>query len=210
MPGTAASSPAPAAAALTAGGPAEALAFLRAGLDYLAHADPADWPAGVQADCLRALAVAEARHAAAHARVLAAFSVPGGGLAGDGHRSPRTWLTWQTRATRRAATVQAARMKDLQAHPLIAAALAGGTLPLSWARQLTDWSGQLPAGCQHDADGLFLAAADRGATLADLFTLFGELRRQYATADTDPGAGSPAAASGSPPPSAAPAGSRAT
>jgi hypothetical protein len=187
--GTAASSPTPAAAGLTAGGPAEALAFLRAGLDYLAHADPADWPAGMQADCLRALAVAEARHAAAHARVLAAFAVPGGGLAGDGHRSPRTWLTWQTRATRRAATVHAARMRDLQAHPLIAAALAAGTLPLSWARHLTGWSGQLPAGCQNDADTQFLAAASRGAALADLYTIFDELRRQHATPDTGPGDG---------------------
>jgi hypothetical protein len=177
------------AAALTAGDPAEALAFLRAGLDYLAHADAAQWPAGVQAGCLRALAVAEAQHAAAHAKVLTAFSVPGGGLAGDGHRSARTWLTWQTRATRRAATVHVARMRTLQLHPLIAAALAGGTLPLSWARQLTDWSDQLPAENRRDADELLLAAAARGAGLADLYTVFDELRRQHASADGDPGDG---------------------
>ena len=92
--------------------------MLRAGLEYLARADAAEWTAGLQADCLRALAVAESQHAAAHARVLAAFAVPGGGLAGDGHRSPRVWLTWQTKATRRAAAAQAARMRTLQAHPL--------------------------------------------------------------------------------------------
>ncbi len=80
--------------------PAEALAYLSGALDFLAHADPAEWPEGLQADCLRALAVAESRQAAAHAKVLSAFSVPGGGLAGDGHRSPRVWLTWQCAARR--------------------------------------------------------------------------------------------------------------
>ena len=80
--------------------PAEALAFVSAGLEFLAHADPAEWGEGLQADCLRALAVAESRQAAAHAKVLSAFSVPGGGLAGDGHRSPRVWLTWQCAARR--------------------------------------------------------------------------------------------------------------
>jgi hypothetical protein len=86
-----------------AGGPrdaAEALRSLSAALDVLAHSDPASWPEGLQADCLRVLAVAESRQAAAHAQVLAAFSVPGGGLAGDGHRSPRVWLTWQCAARR--------------------------------------------------------------------------------------------------------------
>jgi hypothetical protein len=47
--------------------------------------------------------------------------VPGGGLAGDGHRSPRVWLSWQTQATRRAAAAHVARMKTLQAHPAVAA-----------------------------------------------------------------------------------------
>jgi hypothetical protein len=99
----------PAACSLAAGdgglqSAAEALAFLSGALDYLAHADAAAWPEGLQADCLRVLAVAESQQAAAHAKVLSAFSRPGGGLAGDGHRSPRVWLSWQTQATRRAAS----------------------------------------------------------------------------------------------------------
>ncbi|HUB42375.1 MAG TPA: hypothetical protein VMA72_26280, partial [Streptosporangiaceae bacterium] len=84
--------------------PIQALAYLSEALDYLAHASPAEWAEGIQADCLRALAVAESQQTAAHAKVLQAFSVPGGGLAGDGHRSPRVWLTWQCAATRRAAS----------------------------------------------------------------------------------------------------------
>ena len=79
---------------------AQALSYLSGALDFLAHADAAEWPQGLQADCLRALAVAESRQAAAHARILAAFAVPGEGLAGDGHRSARVWLSWQCAARR--------------------------------------------------------------------------------------------------------------
>ena len=173
------------AAGMQAADPVQALAFLTAGLQFLATADPAGWPAGLQADCLRALAVAESRHAAAHARILAAFTVPGGGLAGDGHRSPRVWLTWQTQATRRAAAAQAARMRDLQAHPLIAAALAAGQISLSWARQITDWTSRLPDGHRDDADALLLAAAARGFSLTDLSGLAEELHRRHAAPDSD-------------------------
>ena len=62
--------------------PVQALAYLGQALEFLAHANPAEWPEGAQADCLRARAVAESMQAAAHARVLAAFSVPGGGAGG--------------------------------------------------------------------------------------------------------------------------------
>src|SRR5215469_2161281 len=92
---------------------AQALSYLSGALDFLAHADAAEWPAGVQADCLRALAAAESRQAAAHARILTAFSVPGGGLNSDGHHSPRVWLTWQTQATRNAAGAKVAWMHSL-------------------------------------------------------------------------------------------------
>ena len=123
---------------------AQALAFVSAGLEFLAGADPGSWPEGFQADCLRALAVAESRQAAAHAKVLAAFSVPGGGLAGDGHRSARVWLTWQTQATRRAAAAKVGWMRRLDGHPVVAAALAGGAVSLSWAHQVCDWTDRLP------------------------------------------------------------------
>jgi hypothetical protein len=161
------------------------MAYVRAGLAYLASADPSEWPAGLQADCLRALAVAEAQQAATHARVLAAFSVPGGGLAADGHRSPRVWLSWQTQATRRAATMHVARMKGLREHPLIAAALAGGNISLSWARQIMEWSDQLPTGAREDADRLLLEAAALGGALSDLHGIFAELRRDNASSDAD-------------------------
>ena len=132
-PGRGASSnPAPAggSCAASAGGvqvtdPVQAIELLSAVTEFLANANPADWAEGEQADCLRALAVAEARQAAAHAKVLAAFSVPGGGLAGDGHRSPRVWLTWQTHATRKAAASKVSWMHRLTAHPQLLPRWAG-------------------------------------------------------------------------------------
>ncbi|HUD79840.1 MAG TPA: hypothetical protein VMR00_18495, partial [Streptosporangiaceae bacterium] len=125
--GSGSSSPVPADAG-------QALAWLSGGLDFLAHADASEWPAGLQADCLRALAVAESRQAAVHARVLAAFCVPGGGLAGDGHRSARVWLSWQTQSTARSAAVKVGWKNRLAGHPVLAAALAAGTISVSWAQ----------------------------------------------------------------------------
>ncbi len=165
--------------------PAQALAFLSAGLEFLAHADPAGWSEGEQADCLRALSVAESRQAAAHASILAAFSVPGGGLAGDGHRSPRVWLTWQTSATRKAASSKVAWMHRLAAHPRVAAALAGGRLSVSWASQIMDWTRDLPEDVRDDGDSELLDAAANGAALADLAGIAEELTRLHAAPDDD-------------------------
>ena len=113
--------------------------------------------------------------------------MPGGGLAGDGHRSPRVWLTWQTQATRRAAATHVARMRDLQAHPLIAAALAAGQVSLSWARQITDWTSRLPKTTTTTPTLRLLAAARAGFALTDLSGLAEELHRQHAAPDTGDG-----------------------
>jgi hypothetical protein len=164
--------------------PVQALKLLSATLEFLAHADAGEWAAGVQADCLRALAVAESQQTAAHARILRAFSVPGGGLAGDGHRSPRVWLTWQTAATRKAASTRVSWMHRLAGHPVIAAALAGGGVSVSWAAQIMDWTRTLPDDVRDDADAELLAAAN-GASLSDLAGIAGELAREHARPDDD-------------------------
>ena len=111
-----------------------------AGLGWLARADMASVPAGVQADCLRGLERVLSVHAAARARVLGAFTAQGG-YEDDGQGSPRTWLRWQTRVTRPAAGAALASMRSLADHPAIAAALAGGAVSVSWARQIAGWSG---------------------------------------------------------------------
>ncbi len=159
-----------------------------AGLGWLARADMASVPAGVQADCLRGLERALSVHAAARARVLGAFTAQGG-YEDDGQGSPRTWLRWQTRITRPAASAALASMRSLADHPAIADALAGGAISVSWARQIAGWTDLLPEECRADADVILLAAAAGGADLDGLAGLAEEIRRRTARPDTDPGDG---------------------
>jgi hypothetical protein len=76
----------------------EALAMLRQALGFLNSTDAASQPAQTQADVLRELERAEARHTAARARFLAAFTAQRGYEA-DGQGSARAWLKWQTQVT---------------------------------------------------------------------------------------------------------------
>jgi hypothetical protein len=146
---------------------AEALSMLDRALGALATADAGALPTPVQACALRALERAEARHTAVRARFLAAFTARDG-HEGDGQGSARTWLRWQTRVTKAAAAGSVGWMRRLAAHPVIAAALAGGEISVSWARAICGWSERLPGGMRGDADQILAAAAAGGADLADL------------------------------------------
>ena len=185
LPGQPPASPSAApSAVLSPASAAEAVAMARAGLAALAAVDAAGLTAAEQAGCLRALEQAEAMHAAARARVLAAFHA-GGGFQDDGHGSARMWLRWQTRITTAAAAGALAWMRRLAAHPAVADALAAGDISLSWARAVCAWTGLLPAECRADADVILLAAAAGGAELADLAALAEEMRRRTARPDRD-------------------------
>jgi len=69
----------------------QALGMLHRALDHLNAADVASLPSGVQAEALRALERAQAKHTSARGRVLAAFAAQGG-FEDDGHGTARTWL----------------------------------------------------------------------------------------------------------------------
>jgi hypothetical protein len=153
---------------------ADALGMLDRALGYLAAADAAVLPTSVQADALLALAKAEARHTAARARVLAAFTAQGG-YEDDGHGSARTWLRWRARVTSGAAAGAIGWMRRLTAHPVIAEAMAAGALSESWARQICDWTGRLPEARRDGADEILAAAALGGAGLSDLAGLAQEM-----------------------------------
>ncbi len=104
---------------------ADAAAMAQAGLAFLASADTASLTTAEQAECLRVLTRTEAIHTAARARVLSAFTAQAG-YEDDGHRSPRTWLTWQTRVGGGAATIAIKWMQRLAAHPAVAERAGGG------------------------------------------------------------------------------------
>ena len=152
-----------------------ALAMLERALDHLNAADVASLPTSLQAEALRALARAEARHVAARSRVLGAFAGQGG-FEDDGHGTARTWLKWQTRITAGAAAGAIGWVRRLAAHPVVEQALTAGELSPSWARQICDWTDRLPEAQRGDADQI-LAGAARGG--ADLTALSGLAREMY-------------------------------
>jgi hypothetical protein len=163
-------------------GVAEALGMLDRSLAYLGTADVASLPAAVQAEALRMLGRAEARHTAAHARVLGAFAGRGG-FEDDGHGSARSWLKWQTRVTHGAAAASVAWARRLAAHPVIAAALASGELSPSWARHVCEWTDRLPEEQRTDADEILAGAARGGAGLAALGGLAREMYERCVSPD---------------------------
>ncbi len=116
--------------------------------------------------------------------MLAAFE-HSGGYAADGQISGRAWLRWQARITHAAAGQAAAWTRRLAAHPAVHAALAAGTISVSYARHICDWTGQLAAGHQGGADQILLDAAAGGAGLPDLAGLAEEIRRRTARPDPD-------------------------
>jgi Domain of unknown function (DUF222) len=154
---------------------AEALAMLRAGMGYLAAADPTALPAQAQADCLLALEQLDAVEAAARAWFLGAFTA-GQGYAEDADYSPAAWLIHRTRITRAAARGHLGWSRRVLAHPQVAAALAEGTVVTeSMARTICGWTGQLPRECRAAADEILVAAAKAGAHREDLAALAAEI-----------------------------------
>lgn len=165
---------------------AEALAFVRTGLSFLASADPRVLTCAEQAELLRELGSAEAMQVAAISRALAAFDAVGGHEL-DGQGTARSWLRWQNRITSAAAGAATAWMRRLQAHPAVAAALAAGTVSPSWAREICDWTDKLPGASRHDGDEILLGAAASGAELADLSALAEEMVSRASPPDGDDG-----------------------
>ena len=167
---------------------AEALSMLDRALGALATADAGSLPTPVQAQALRALERAEARHTVARARILAAFTAQDG-YEDDGHGSARMWLRWQTRVTKAAAMGAVGWARRLAAHPVIGAALAEGQISASWARAVCGWSDRLPHEVREDADQILVEAAAGGAELADLAGLAQQMyersRRHFPDGDED-------------------------
>ena len=148
----------------------QALAMVRAGLGYLADCDAGSLGTAAQAEALIGLEHAEAQHTAARARILAAFTAQQGYEA-DGYYGAASWLRAITRVTKGAAAAATGWARRLDAHPVIAAALAQGQLPVSLARLICDWTDKLPEDLRDDGDGILLAAVLGGADQHDLARL---------------------------------------
>jgi Domain of unknown function (DUF222) len=162
-----------------------ALVMLDHALQALVAADAGSLPTVVQAEALRALERAEARHTAARARMLAAFTAQDG-YENDGHGSARTWLKWQTRVTKASAAGSVGWARRLAAHPVIADALADSELSASWAQAICGWTERLPGDNRDGADAILAAAAAGGAELADLAGLAEEMYQRARMDRPDP------------------------
>src|ERR1700722_19991912 len=162
----------------------EAMDLVRAGLGYLARADVASLPAVTQARLLREYERAQSQHTAGRVRVLSAFTAQGG-YADDGHGGPHPWLAWQTRVTARAASATIGWMRRLGAHPLVAGALAAGTVTESYARKICFWSDLLPCAYRDLADQDLAGAAAGGADLDFLAQLAEEMFSRVTPPDKD-------------------------
>ncbi|HYX59869.1 MAG TPA: DUF222 domain-containing protein [Streptosporangiaceae bacterium] len=166
----------------------EALDMVRAGLGYLASADPGQLPAATQAECLRELEQDAAGLTAARAWILASFNA-GQGCAADGDYSAVSWLMHRTGITRGAAVGHTAWSKRVASHPRVLAALAAGQVSESVGRVICLWTGKLPQEHRDAADEQLLAAFAGGLGLADLAALFAEMyvRARGDLPDQDPG-----------------------
>ncbi len=161
----------------------EALAMLRAGMGYLAAADPTALAAQTQADCLQALEQLDAVETAARAWILGAFTT-GQGYSADADYGPAAWLVHRTKVTKGAARGHLGWARRVQAHPRVAAALAEGTmLTESMARTVCGWTEKIPRECRDAADDILIAAARAGARKEDLAQLAAEI---YARSLPDP------------------------
>ncbi len=85
--------------------------------------------------------------------------------------------------THGAAAAAVAWARRLASHPVIAAALAGGELSRSWARQICDWTDRLPEAQRADADEILAGAARGGAGLAALGGLAQEMYERCVSPD---------------------------
>ncbi|HJY72384.1 MAG TPA: DUF222 domain-containing protein, partial [Streptosporangiaceae bacterium] len=153
----------------------EATAMVRAGLDYMAAADPAAMTPQAQAEYLRAQEQHDAVSTATRARILAAFTAARGYTA-DADYSPTSWLIHQTRITKAAARAHLAWSRRVDGHPRVIAALAeGDVLTDSMAATICRWIDKIPASCRDAADQILIAAARAGARQQDLAELAAEI-----------------------------------
>jgi hypothetical protein len=201
--------PGPGPAPIPAGAPApaslaEALAMRRAADSYLAAADHTGYTTAEQAAALTEMEQCAAIATAAQAWLLGAFTA-GQGPAADADASPRTWLIHKTGVTQGAAAGRVGWSRRVQAHPLVAAALAeGGPVSASMGKVICEYTGKLPAADWDKADAILLGVARAGARQHDIARLAAQMyeKSRSASPDEDPGdpgdCGAPDGDSGAP------------
>ena len=167
------------------GGTADATDTLDASLDYLAATDWASLGSQAHGEMLARLQRAQSKLTAINASVLAAFAAQSG-YEPDGHRSAMAWLTNRTRISRGAAAGAIGWQRRLARHGVIAAAMAGGHISESWAKDIATWTDPLPPSDRDTADQILLEAAAAGVPLEDLKVLAVSIWESWKAQHPDP------------------------
>ncbi|MGH3187118.1 MAG: hypothetical protein ACRDPY_42705 [Streptosporangiaceae bacterium] len=174
-------------------GDAEALAMRRAADSYLAAADPTGFTTTELADALIQIEQCDAIATVARAWFLGAF-LSAQGPAADADGSGRTWLIRKTGVTPGCAAGHIGWSRRVQAHPLVAAALAeGGRVPDSMGKVISDYTDKLPAADRDAADAILLGLARAGARQDDIARLAAQMyeKSRSGIPDEDPGDSDP-------------------
>ncbi|MGH3188033.1 MAG: hypothetical protein ACRDOL_12350, partial [Streptosporangiaceae bacterium] len=181
-------------AAITADMPApasaiEALAMRRAIDRYLAAADPTELTVAEQAEVLIQMERGDAVATVTRAWFLGAF-LSAQGPAADADSSGRAWLVHKTGVTGGCAAGHIGWSRRVEAHPLVAAALAeGGRVSDSIGKVICDHTGKLPAADRDAADAILLGVARAGGREDDIARLAAQMyeRSRSGAPDEDPG-----------------------
>jgi Domain of unknown function (DUF222) len=128
---------------------------------------------------------AQSKLTAINASVLAAFAAQSG-YEPDAHRSAMAWLTNRTRISRGAAAGAVGWQRRLARHGVIAAAMAGGHISESWAKDIATWTDPLPPSDRDAADQILLEAAAAGVPLEDLKALAESISETWKARHPDP------------------------
>ncbi|MGH3189816.1 MAG: hypothetical protein ACRDOL_21640, partial [Streptosporangiaceae bacterium] len=187
---TTAAAPAPPPASMPApASVAEALAIRRAMDSYLAAADPTDLTVAELASALIQMEQSDAIATVARAWFLGAFLSAQGPTA-DADGSGRIWLVHKTGVTAGCAAGHMGWSRRVQAHPLVAAALAEGRrVSDSIGKVICDYTNKLPAADRDAADAILLGVARAGARQDDIARLAAQMyeRSRSGAPDEDPG-----------------------
>jgi hypothetical protein len=164
---------------------AGALRIAHASLDYLNSPATAELHAAACGPVLAALGELQAKVTAAHAAFLRRFDAADAHDA-DGYGTSSAWLAAMAKLAPKDARAAVRRMRQLTEHRHIADALAAGQISASWAGQIIELTGKLPAELRGATDHILLDAAARGASLDDLRYLAACAWEQWRSGHPDP------------------------
>jgi hypothetical protein len=164
--------------------PRQALAAVRAGLEYLADLDAAELPAETLGETLQEMEADDAVQAAARGSLMAAFDAKNGHLA-DGQRTMRAWMVHTCGVTRGQAGEHKAVQAVATGHEVLRAGLRARAVSRSVALLLARWTLAIPAQFRAEAEDILVTAARAGAGLRSLAEICAEIRSRTAGPDPD-------------------------